>query len=105
VRIELWNLVDPKLAPNGHLSVDLPHHRAFVLMRLDTGAMAPIALKTDTAVIDTQAMTISLTHRMWLPDSMPIRVLEARFEIDPNAPLIRFASEPNSDTRQTATAA
>jgi hypothetical protein len=102
IRVELWNLCDPSQSTNGYVCVELPGHRPFVLMRLETGAMAPISLQTDTLVIDTQAMTISLTHRMRLPDSMPIRVLEARFEIDPNAPLIKFKHEPEPEPRATA---
>jgi hypothetical protein len=98
LRIELWNLSPAQHTPSGYVSVDLPGHRPFVLMRLETGAMAPISLQTDTLIVDTEAMTVSLTHRMRLPDSMPIRVLEARFEVDPTAPLIKFVSEPNRQT-------
>jgi hypothetical protein len=28
-------------------------------------------------------------HRMWIPSDAPVRVLEARFETDPQAPLVR----------------
>lgn len=92
-RIELWNLTHPTLTPTGHLSVDLPNHRAFVLMRLTNGAMLPLAMDTDTVLIDTEAMTISLTHRVLVPTGTPVRVLEARFEIDPLAPLLRLKPE------------
>jgi hypothetical protein len=98
LRVELWNLSDPTQTPNGYLSVELPGHRPFVLMRLDSGAMAPLSLQTDTLVIDTEALTISLTHRLRLPDDMPVRVLEARFEVDPQAPLIKFKGESQAAT-------
>jgi hypothetical protein len=107
VRIELWNLIDPKLSLNGqvdgHVSIELPQHRPFVLMRLEGGAMVPLSMETDTVVIDTKAMTISLTHRMRWPDAMPVRALEARFEIDPNAPLIKIAQAPKPQMQLTAT--
>jgi hypothetical protein len=96
LRIELWNLSAPTQTLSGYLSVELPGHRPFVLMRLDSGAMAPLSMQTDTLVIDTEALTISLTHRLRLPDDMPVRVLEARFEVDPQAPLIKFKNEPQA---------
>lgn len=34
-----------------------------------------------------------LTHRISLPNHLDIRVLEARFETDPNAPLIKRAAK------------
>ncbi|HGL6718174.1 DUF2169 domain-containing protein [Burkholderia contaminans] len=91
-RIELHHLVDPRLSDaNGTLSVTLPGHRPFVLMRLTNGVMLPLPLLTDTVRIDTDAMTLSLTHRLSLPNHLDIRVLEARFEVDPAAPILRRA--------------
>lgn len=63
-------------------------------MRLLNGVMLPLPLLTDTLLIDTDAMTLSLTHRASLPSSEAIRVLEARFEIDPAAPLVKRAPAP-----------
>ncbi|WPO00215.1 DUF2169 domain-containing protein [Pseudomonas sp. MUP55] len=91
-RLELLNLTDPALTPDGTLCVELPGHRAFVLMRLRNGAMLPLPMLTDTLRIDTEAMTLALTHRISLPNDLDIRVLEARFETDPNAPLIKRAA-------------
>ncbi|MEJ1170412.1 DUF2169 family type VI secretion system accessory protein [Variovorax sp. CCNWLW235] len=87
--IELWNLSDPATTPEGHLSVTLPGHRALVLARLDNGALLPLPMVTDTLLIDTQAMALSLVHRTWIPSDAPVRVVEARFETDPQAPLVR----------------
>ncbi|MEB6587536.1 DUF2169 domain-containing protein [Pseudomonas asiatica] len=89
VQIELFNLTSHENSHNGRLTVELPGHRPFLLARLHNGALVPLPLLTDTLLIDTDAMTLSLTHRISLPSIEPIRVLEARFEIDPAAPLIK----------------
>jgi hypothetical protein len=91
-RLELFNLTEPSLTPGGSLCVELPGHRAFVLMRLHNGAMLPLPMLPDTLRIDTEAMTLALTHRISLPNHLGIRVLEARFETDPTAPLIKRAA-------------
>ena len=67
----------------------MPGHRAFVLLRLFNGALLPLPMLTDTLRIDTEAMTLVLTHRISLPNNLDIRVLEARFETDPAAQLIK----------------
>lgn len=89
LRIELFNLTDPNLTPNGYAQVEMPGHRAFVLLRLFNGALLPLPMLTDTLRIDTEAMTLVLTHRISLPNNLDIRVLEARFETDPAAQLIK----------------
>lgn len=89
LRIELFNLTDPTLTPDGQLRVELPGHRPFVLLRLVNGALLPLPMLTDTLRIDTEAMTLVLTHRISLPNSLDIRVLEARLETDPTAPLLK----------------
>jgi len=92
LRIELFNLVDPRLSSNGRICVELPGHRPFILLRLRNGVMLPLPFLTDTLLIDTDAMTLSLTHRVSLPKALDLRVLEARFEVDPNAPLLKRKS-------------
>ena len=89
VRLELWNLTDPGLTPTGQLRVDLPGHRAFVLMRLRSGVMLPLPMAVDTLDVDAEALTVGLTFRTWVPAGTPVRVLEARFETDSAAPLIK----------------
>ena len=89
LRIELFNLTDPTLTPDGQLHVELPGHRPFVLLRLVNGALLPLPMLTDTLRIDTEAMTLVLTHRISLPNSLDIRVLETRLETDPTAPLLK----------------
>lgn len=90
-RLELWNLATPDITANGHLQVDLPTHKPFVLLRLNNGSMVPLPLLTDTVVIDTDTLTVSLTHRVSVPQGTPTRVAEARFETDPEAPLLKVA--------------
>ncbi|WP_432726562.1 DUF2169 family type VI secretion system accessory protein [Variovorax sp. W6] len=92
-RIELWNLTDPTSTPDGRLSVTLPGHRALVLLRLDNGALLPLPMVTDTVLVDAEALTLSLVHRVWIPSDAPVRVIEARFETDPHAPLVRAAPQ------------
>lgn len=94
-RIELWNLVPPEHAnADGRAFVDLPGHRPFLLLRMHNGTPLPVRLSADTLVIDTEAMTVSLTYRLWLrQDSVAsVRVAEARFEMDPAAPLVKPAA-------------
>jgi hypothetical protein len=58
-------------------------------MRLDSGVMLPMPMLTDTVLIDTEQMTVALTHRISLRAGLPLRALELRFEVDPDAPLVR----------------
>ncbi|HHM9353691.1 TPA: DUF2169 domain-containing protein, partial [Pseudomonas aeruginosa] len=96
-RITLFNLVDPLLSADGRCDIQLPGHRPFVLMRMTNGVMLPLPMLTDTLRIDTDAMTLSMTHRISLPGSLDIRVLEARFETDPDAPIIQRAPRHNGE--------
>jgi len=95
-RIELWNLVEPSSTTNGYVSVALPGHRPFVLMRFDNGYMLPFRMVLDTVVIDTERMVIACTYRIRIPSDAPVRVVEARYEVDANAPLVAPPSEEPS---------
>ncbi|QDI02510.1 DUF2169 domain-containing protein [Xanthomonas cerealis pv. cerealis] len=95
-RFELTNLVDPYLTREGLAWFDLPCHRPFLLMRLRNGTVAPMPMMTDTVIIDTDTLTLTLTHRMSLPAGTPLRVLEARFETNPAAALVRRATSAPS---------
>ncbi|KRB03397.1 DUF2169 domain-containing protein [Lysobacter sp. Root690] len=101
-RIELWQLTPAELTPRGGLTVDLPGHRAFVLLRLVSGALLPLMLKTDTLIVDTDEMTLQLTHRLTLPRDAQIRVAEARFETDPAAPLLRAGPEVGAPVAESS---
>ncbi|GGU75760.1 hypothetical protein GCM10009504_36200 [Pseudomonas laurentiana] len=93
LQIELFNLIAPALSRNGRACIELPGHRPFVLLRLRSGALLPLPLLTDTLCIDTDALTVSLTHRISLPLTDTIRVAEVRFEVNPKAPLIKPTTE------------
>ena len=75
------------MTPDGLLEVTLPEHRAFLLARMTNGAISPIQLNIDTIILDTNKLTLSLTFRQIIETTLPIKVLEARFETNPNAPL------------------
>lgn len=87
-RIEMLNLVDSAVTKGGVAMVQLPGHRAFVLMRLKSGVMLPLPMVTDTVHIDTALLRVALVHRVSLPVRVPVRVLEARFETNPSRPLV-----------------
>jgi hypothetical protein len=95
--ITLFNLTAPASSVNGRCDIQLPGHRPFVLVRMTNGVMLPLPMFTDTLRIDTDAMTLSMTHRISLPRSLDIRVLEARFETKPDAPIIRRAPRRNRE--------
>ncbi|CBJ79455.1 hypothetical protein XBJ1_0304 [Xenorhabdus bovienii SS-2004] len=75
----------------GHLHVTLPGHRPFILLRLHDGRMLPVPMRLDTLMLDSEALTLHLTCRLNVKTALPIRVAEARFEINPDAPLLKMA--------------
>lgn len=89
--IELGHLVDPALAPSGHAVIALPGHRAAVLLHLRGGLMMQAACVIDTVQVDTDAMTVALVWRASVSAELGIELAQARFEIDPDKPLISFA--------------
>ena len=84
------------LTPEGELHTQLPGHRAFVLAWFEDGVPIPIEAAIDTLSIDTDSLTITCVWRTLLPKDLPIVRLEARFETDPRAPLLKYieAHEP-----------
>ncbi|WP_255987372.1 DUF2169 family type VI secretion system accessory protein [Chitinolyticbacter albus] len=76
--------------PEGKLVTRLPGHRAFIITRFLNGVILPLPMRMDTLIIDGDALTLTITWRFHVPASAPIRVLEADFEIDPAAPLIKW---------------
>jgi len=48
----------------------------------------PLPLLTDAVLIDTDSMTVSLVHRVSFPKGDSVRVVEARFQPDPDAALL-----------------
>ena len=100
--VELWNLLDPARAPHGHVRLRLPGHRAFVMAWLAGAGGAPVPLPMnaviDTFVIDADEGRIELTWRCLVPEALPLERLEARFETDPTAPLLKLSHEPVQET-------
>lgn len=86
-----FSLTLKNLTPKGELRTTLPGHRPFVLLRMENGLFAPLHLNLDTLMIDSEKLKLSLTYRLIFKASLPIRVCETRFEIDPDAPLVRFS--------------
>jgi hypothetical protein len=75
-RIELWNLADPSLTSDGYLSIDLPEDWPFVYVHLHDGLCLPLPMMTDTLIVDTDSMTLTLTHRIQLLEKPDIGKLE-----------------------------
>lgn len=68
--------------------IELPAHRAFILLRMNNGAFIPVMLNIDTVIIEPEQNHVLLMHRIQLPTELDIRVIEARFEVNPEAPLL-----------------
>jgi hypothetical protein len=87
------------LTPGGEpMSVDLPPHRAYALMRFDDGVVLPNPMHVDLIELDTgdahRPPLLRLVWRTAVLKSVGIRALEARFETDPQAPLFTLAPSP-----------
>jgi hypothetical protein len=99
--IELSNLV-PHDTPgsqvdakgNTTLKIALPGHRAFVLAHFQNSALYPLRTIIDTLRLDLdhpEGPRLTCLWRTLVPAELPVAKLEARFELDPQAPLIRLA--------------
>jgi hypothetical protein len=98
---DLLNLASPEDASSGYVSVRLPGHRALTALRFAGGAIVPLAMNLDTVFIDAEQMQVSLTWRGVFPQKPDVRVCEARFEIDPTAPLLTFANGPTVTEKES----
>ncbi|WP_338803684.1 DUF2169 domain-containing protein [Xenorhabdus griffiniae] len=74
-----------------HVTLPLPAHRPFLLLRMHNGVLLPVPMRLDTLLIDSDTMTVHLTHRLHFGTDLPVRVAEARFEMNPDAPLLKLA--------------
>lgn len=88
MKIQLTNL-----SKNGQWVMEIPEHRAFILMRMLNGALIPVLFNIDTIIIEPELNQVLITHRLMFPKTLKIRVLEARFEINPDKPLITIAKD------------
>jgi hypothetical protein len=90
--LELTHLLNPEKSGRDTVFVQLPAHRAFVLARLG-GMLLPFPMQIDTVVIDTEEMRVDLVWRTGILREMEPERLEARFETNPEAPLLKFRRE------------
>lgn len=87
-RLELSNL-----AREARVSVEMPGHRALVVAYRDEGPFA-IEMAPDTILVDTDEMRVDIVFRAFFPIAAGVREVEARFEVDPNAPLVKIEPPP-----------
>lgn len=85
LHIHLKNMTE-----EGDWKIELPEHRAFVLLRMNEGNMIPMLLSIDTITIEPELNQVLLTYRGLISAELSIRVLEARFEVEPKKALIRI---------------
>lgn len=79
-RLELWNLTKPEFSNKGYVCLDFLGHRPYITLHFKTGEMLPFPMLTETVLIDTDNMIISLTHKSWIrSDTAPLARVEARF--------------------------
>ncbi|WP_423732084.1 DUF2169 family type VI secretion system accessory protein [Hafnia paralvei] len=76
--LELTNLT-----PEGQTVILLPHHLALILLRLNNGSILPQPMLMDTLLIDLENMIIAQTWRYVATTALPVRVMEARYEVRP----------------------
>lgn len=89
-QIETWFLFSPEQAVNGYVPLQLPGHRAFVMAKLTDGTPIPYTAAIDTLILDTDAMQLSVVWRCRITGHNTIASLQSRFEIDPQAPLLKW---------------
>ncbi|QIO05899.1 DUF2169 family type VI secretion system accessory protein [Acinetobacter shaoyimingii] len=93
-RLELWNLTKPEFSHKGYVCIDFPGHRPYITMHFKTGEVVPFPMITDTVLIDTDNMIISLTHKAWIrADTAPLHHVETRFSDEAEGALFIFPEE------------
>jgi hypothetical protein len=95
--VGLTHLMNPEKSGTDEVIVRMPAHRAFVLAKGE-GVLLPFLMRIDTIVIDTEAMRIDLVWRTGILKKLKADKLEARFETDPQAPLLKFKAESKEET-------
>lgn len=63
-KLELWNLVPPNFSDDGYVCVNFKAHQPSVTVFYENATLKKIPLITETVLIDTDQMTISLTHKV-----------------------------------------
>jgi hypothetical protein len=86
--VELWNLTPLAQSRDGYVGFEVPPHRAFVMAYV-SGLPIPVPARLDTVVVDAEAMKVACVWRALVPRAFAPRRLEARFEMNPDVPLLR----------------
>ena len=89
VVLEWFNLSKPGDSYQGYLCVQLPPHRAFVLLRTE-GMRVPMPMQLDTIEIHPETMQVHVAWRLGMLKDVGVEVAEARYEVDPDSPLLKF---------------
>lgn len=74
----------------GIMTLSLANHEALVLLRLTDGRLIPQRMKPDTLILNLDKKLITITWRITLSSALPIRVLEARYETEPERLIEKF---------------
>ncbi|WP_433937678.1 DUF2169 domain-containing protein [Sorangium cellulosum] len=88
LRVELWNLARPDVARDGRVAFELPPHRAFVMAWI-AGLPVPVPAALDTLSVDAESMVVTCVWRALVARAFGVQRMEARFEVDPRAPLLK----------------
>lgn len=89
VALEWSNLSKPEDSYQGYVCVQLPPHRAFVLLRTE-GMRVPMPMQLDTIEIHPETMQVHVAWRLGVLKNVGVEVAEARYEVDPDSPLLKF---------------
>ncbi len=89
LRVELMNLCESVRDDGGLMSFELPQHRAFVMAWM-AGLPVPVPAVIDTLTVDAEAMVVTCVWRALLSRALGVTKLEARYETDPRAPLLKL---------------
>ncbi|WP_437879010.1 DUF2169 family type VI secretion system accessory protein [Sorangium sp. So ce513] len=89
LRVELWNLACPDVACDGRVAFELPPHRAFVMAWI-AGLPVPVPAALDTLSVDAESMVVTCVWRALVARALGVQRMEARFEVDPRAPLLKM---------------
>lgn len=99
-RLELWNLMAPAWTKNGYMCLDFKGHRPYISLHFQSGETVLWPMITETVLIDTDNMTISLTHKAWIEaGTAPLSYVEACFSDEAEGELMQM-SEPHSEQEQ-----
>lgn len=100
-RLELWNLTHPELSNNGYVCLNFPDHYPFLKLKFESGQMIPWPMTTETVLIDTDNLIISLTHKAWIPNLDPeIVLVEAHFNLHADKKIFELKKENNNSNME-----